>query len=202
MYEVHIIETQDEPYGWYAESPQIPGFIMARDTLDQLVSQASVVVRELVTERPLRVISHRQGRLALKGLPDVLIRSQYDPQTVDARQSAMRAVEMGLHAGDMDDFLEDLTRDVLGDVVVVVALPSDTVGSISRQIDPSQRAVVLVMESGPEHLWVTEFGTGERSAYPNWNALGDHGWNDQTTLGEIAETLIAIPAGRGLLAAV
>ena len=74
----HLIVTVEDERGFSAQSPQLPGFVMGRQTEAEFRRDYLEVLRDLAAELP--IIGHRQWRYETPEGPEDLVRLGGEPQ--------------------------------------------------------------------------------------------------------------------------
>jgi hypothetical protein len=202
MREIHIFATSDGPYGWYAESPQLPGLIIARDTQEELAVDLRTVLRETVgTDEPYKVIGHLQGRVRVEGHPDVLISAQEGIGMLE-RMASFSRIEVILRS--QPDFWAFLPAadPVLGEIRVVAVAPSDILQGILDQLDGSTSApVAIAMAIDDTGLWTVHLAAGTPLDHPDWTTFQAAGISPTMTIAELRDRLPENMTGPGHLLA-
>lgn len=156
MREIHVIATGDSSGSALAESPQIPGFVMVRDSMNELARDLREVLRGIVSG-PAQIVIHHQWRAETPdGASGLLYRAQDGPSK-NARIDAATFIQASIANG----YRAELSRPgILGDVLVIGCVAADTLGMIADQItdDDGVPMVALRVEGG---AWIVSLESAD-----------------------------------------
>ncbi len=86
-----------------------------------------------------------------------------------------------------------------GEVVFICALATETLGMITRQLDPRSDVCVIAVDVAGTMVFTTRLGSGEMLVTEGWTPLHEIGWTLDTTLGDVMKVLTEAPAERRAL---
>lgn len=160
MREIHAIVTRGGPESFLVESPQIPGFVMIRSSMADVGRDLRDVLADIV-EGSFKIISHHQWTSEYPDNPGLLFRIQDSPGK-DERIRAVSLVQGAVFAGYRANWPPP---GVLGDVLVIGCVATDTLGMVADQITDDDGIPMLALQAD-RGIWVVSFeimndGNGE-----------------------------------------
>jgi len=181
---VHLIVTHDEDGVW-AESPQLPGFVMARNTATEFLRDYRDVLAEVGVRQ---VIGHHQYLDQTAEGVEYAVRFRDGVGAIE-RRSLANAIRRLLATESRHEFLADARTDATGVVVVVCARTIDQLGDLFEEIDPRGEALVLAAPWGEEMVWTTQVALGDLADHPSWVSLEQYGLGHDSTVGQLMAAL-------------
>lgn len=182
-YPVHFILTKDEPFGWFGESPQLPGFVFHRQTETEILRDYMEALRQAGVNGSL--VGHRQYRRVTPEGVEYLLRVRDGEAKADRAELASR-VEQMLLTDDRHDYLNDAPRTPMGEVVIICALPGDTLGGVVEQLDERGDGAAIAMPVADSGVWSTMIAAGPGDRREGWRTLAELGYSMDMTIGELS----------------
>jgi hypothetical protein len=203
MHDVHLIITDEGRFGFYADSPQLPGFTMGRDTKTEFLKDYKRVLPEVITERPYRVIAHVQQRFTTPEGVSCLVRVQ-EPTTPE-RESVHRGLTGLLQTTEWAAsvermrMIEKAERNLLQEVVFVCAGEDDQVRDIVATLQGHDDVVTVVVTDPDDGdrgvLWTSQMASrGPRTGQRDWPSMAALGITEGTKVRELVELLSKMKA--------
>jgi len=177
---VHLITTQDDS-GIWAESPQLPGFVMARNTETEFIRDYKRVLAELGVKQ---IVGHNQFLRATPEGVEYALRFR-DGVGKDERAELANGIHRLLATEARHEFLADTGTDATGVVVIVCTRTIDQLGDIFEEIDPRGETIVLAAPWGEEMVWTTQLAQGDLADNPRWISLDQYGLSHESTVGQL-----------------
>lgn len=189
MRDIELI-LRDEADTWGAWSPTVEGLFVSADSAHECVRRAKKVADAELGE-PVNVFGHHE-----RVLDGLVIRVAGQRGDFTQRVGVAQRIEALIRydRAQIDD--EGLTRNALGEAIFVCALPDDTIGWLSRQMD--QRGDGLIVAALLDHAGVPSIEPGAFI----WSAgtligadlpgprLADFGMSLETTVAEYLRSSI------------
>lgn len=145
---IHVIVTIEEPYGSTVTSPQLPGFVMARNTFDEVMRDLDEELAQAGVD-PQHVVVHHQEFVLGHGGKEFVVRVAHD-EHVESRLYALELVLEDIET-DAPTVKNALVADEAGLIGVIAAVLSDRIRWIGEQMQPgSAFAAMVVPEQGAE----------------------------------------------------
>ncbi|WP_282945455.1 hypothetical protein [Cellulomonas endometrii] len=181
---VHLIVTFDDGCIW-AESPQLPGFVMARPTQTEFLRDYKRVLGELGVRQ---VVGHSQHLYETPEGIEYALRFR-DGVGSGERAALANGVQRMLATDARDEFLADSRTDASGVVVIVCARTIDQLGDIFEEIDQRGETIVLAAPWGADMVWTTQLAHGDLADNPGWISLEQYGLSHESTVGQLIAAL-------------
>ncbi|MGC5027402.1 hypothetical protein ACLQ3K_21860 [Tsukamurella sp. DT100] len=201
MKNLHLVFTNYEGFGWSIHSPQLPGLAAGRTTSTDIVNDTPEILRFAGASTddvgaPNVYVHEEHARTDPYG-NEYLIR-MYGPPNGDASDREHLA---GLAAGAVDDGIwtdaERAKQPLLSteERLIIVALPTDTLGWIRDQMDSDDSATLIVAAPGvgANAVWNVPYSV------PGFESnlgrdLVELGLSDTSTVDEMLRALLAADA--------
>ncbi len=173
----------------YATSPQAPGLIYGRGSLQELHHDLEDVLSfHFERPGPFDVVEHRERHHVIAD------RELVARIAIDGHQASRVAVYDRIgHAMKVPSQVESLlsaVTNVVGEAVYVCAVPSDTIGWLVSQLDPRGDAFTAAVAIADEMLFVLPFAL-DNGGRPTWQTVSD---GLDTQLSEVIQrSLIVTP---------
>jgi hypothetical protein len=195
---VHLIVTFDDGSVW-AESPQLPGFVMARNTETEFLRDYQRVLGELGVRQ---VVGHSQRHYETPEGAEYALRFR-DGVGHEDRAALASGIQRMLATEARHEFLAGTRTDATGVVVIVCARAIDQLGDIFDEIDPRGETIVLAAPWGTDMVWTTQLAQGDLADNPRWVSLEQFGLSHESTVGQLIAALgePSVAKNRVLLAA-
>lgn len=192
-----IIRATDD--GVFATSPQAAGLVYGRPTLQELHAGLDDVLRfHFEAPGPFDVVEHHERHYDIAG-EELVTRLAMDEHQ-DERQVVHTRIGRALSRPDQARSLLPAPRSLVGEVVYVCAVPTDTVGWLAAQIDRPGDAVVVAVAIGEDLVLTMPFNYDEEYAKQVGLPIGGEQPAPETTIGEIMKrTPIVQPVQVGRL---
>jgi hypothetical protein len=175
---VHLIARTDHGVGIY--SPQLPGVTGAYPDAKSMATDFRTLLDYAgVTLAGRELIAHSE---CVRHDGDVLIRVAKDAHRGDRAQVAERLTAALAGETQYEDIM-DAPRARTGAALFICAVPSDTIGWITDQLDPRGETAAAVVGVGDEAIYVAYFARGLEEV-TGWHDLSHWGWTRDTTLSE------------------
>lgn len=156
---IHLF-IRDTDGGLYATSPQAPGLMYGRRTLTQLRADlAEVLAFHTARPGPFQVLEHHERHYDIAD-GELVVRLAGDDRAAERRkvyERLGRAIQDPVQARAL---AHGLTNPV-GEAVYVCALPSDTVGWLTAQLDEGGDAFYAAVAIADQMLLTLPFACGE-----------------------------------------
>lgn len=190
----NLIVTQEPDGSFSMESPQLPGFTMGRGTATELKRDYEHVLRELGVSGP--TTTHRQVRGFTAEGEEFVFRVKQGPDTDDRRELMDRV--RAILGGDDRHQLMTMVAGPTGEVVLVAAMPNDTVGDLIDQMYPSRDAIVICSPVIDRGVWTMAFYSGDLDSFADpVQSIEESGWDRNTTVSQVVNESAA--GRRGVL---
>lgn len=198
MPETHLIVSSDE-YGFYAQSPQLPGFAFGRPTQVEFMAEyREALRREGVSGR---VIGHLESRFETAEGEVYVLRRCTDPEAEPAARDLLVNHMYSVMQTEQRLELVANHKNVVGELVFAVALATDPLGFFMDQLDPRGDAVTLAVQVADRMVFTTQIAVGARM-HLDWKSLEDFGLTRTSTMSDLMIRFSALsPTDRALVAA-
>ncbi len=176
----HILVTKDTE-GFFAESPQVPGLCFGRSTEAEFRRDLQPVLQGVGVQG--RVQAHLQKRGVTAVGQEFLLRWAEGPELPD-RLEVSRRVERLLNTSDLALDLVSTERTPMGEIVFVMAVPADTLGTFMDQLYEGGDAMVICAALADSGVFMMTLASGKQDA-PGWDRLERFGWSRATAISEL-----------------
>jgi hypothetical protein len=140
---VNVIVRAEDDGTFFARSPQVPGLAYGSSSLKELrAGLDDVLALALDRPGPFQVTEHHERRFETAGR-EVVVRLAVDEKYEQRREVYARLVR-AVSVPDQVEALLDAPADVVGEILYLCAVPSDTVTWIAAQLDPGGAATLAV----------------------------------------------------------
>lgn len=196
MPDVEVIVREDGG-SWSAWSPQCPGLLVVQPSPEDLREALRPALQFYFADDQEATTALRYVVNLEQEINGVVVRVRQDE---DAYQRQLLAQRVAAKLGGLDT-AEDMRSspvNPLGDVVFICALPSDTFGWISRQME-DEDTINVVLPASEIFVWSVSFSSTQPPASAAGPRGSDLGYQESTTLGEIMTRDASSAAGRLIL---
>lgn len=140
---LHVIVRAEEDGTFFARSPQVPGLAYGAGSLEALHAGLDDVLG-LALDRPgpFRIAEHHERHFETAGR-ELVVRLAADDK-YERRQEAYARLARAVTVPEQVEALLDAPADVVGEVLYLCVVPSDTVHWIAAQLDPNGAATLAV----------------------------------------------------------
>lgn len=146
----NMILTQYEGFGWGITSPELPGLVGGRDSLEELQRDALDIAKFAGLDDDGQINIWFQSALEVEGSYFfVRVKNDY---YLDQRAQIAENTEhdLAVSAGCRNY----VGKDSLGDAVVIVGLPHETVNYLTETIEPNTPTAIATSLSGEDVVFV------------------------------------------------
>lgn len=200
MKQINLLITDEGRYGLTAESPQLPGLSIARDTWTEFERDYKQIIEDVVhdrfaTLREYRLVGHYQRHITTPEGVDCVVRwctDDDDPPLLDARTEVAKRVLWALSQVDEEVTAERLRLldgelpNILGDVVFACMAPGDTVGDALSTMYDQDDVVTIACAVGDQGLWIIQAASPMRDGSTlGWMSMEEAGISMTTTISEL-----------------
>jgi hypothetical protein len=165
--QINLIVRISDDGNAYATSPQAPGLIYGRPSLEELHADLDDVLSfHFNRPGPFEVVEHHERHLEIAGheLVTRLAADEHRKQRLMVYERLGRAMGIPEQA---ESLLSAVTNSV-GEVVYVCAVPSDTYGWLIAQLDPRGDALVAALTIADDFLFTLPLAVDD-GMHPSWN---------------------------------
>lgn len=159
---LHLVCTEDPGYGWTLTSPQVPGLIYGRPTLEAfLAGLDDVLAFAEAPDLPRRM--HYQVRRAMPNDVDVMFR--LDQLDLDRRADLAARLESMMRA-DPEVLAANTAlrrRSSTGEVIAIMTLATDSIGWLEDQVAAADGDVAFHLDVGGLLIWSSHLSHGPRA---------------------------------------
>lgn len=135
----------------YAMSPQAPGLAYGRSSLQELRSDLQdVLAFHFDRPGPFDVVEHHERHYEIAGR-ELVIRIAQDEHR-DQRQAVDDRIGRALNVPGQAEALVSTVTNKVGEAIYVCAVPSDTLGWLSAQLDGPGDALVAALTTADQFL--------------------------------------------------
>jgi hypothetical protein len=140
---LHVIVRAEDDGTFFVRSPQVPGLAYGADSLEQLrAGLDDVLAFALDRPGPFHVTEHHERHFETAGR-EVVVRLAADDK-YEQRREAYARLARAVSMPEQIEALLDAPSDVVGEILYLCAVPSDTVDWIATQLDPGGAATLAV----------------------------------------------------------
>lgn len=140
---LHVIVRAEEDGTFFARSPQVPGLAYGADSLAELrAGLDDVLVLALERPGPFLIAEHHERHFEVAGR-ELVVRLAADDMH-EQRQEAYARLARAVSVPEQVEALLDAPADIVGEILYLCAVPSDTVHWIAAQLDPDGAATLAV----------------------------------------------------------
>lgn len=172
--QIRLIVRLSEDGSAYATSPQLPGLLYGRRSINELHRDLDgVLAFHLERSGPFDVSEHHERHYDLAG-GELVVRVAVDEYHTERAAVARRvAVIAGMPSQARS--LVTAAANRAGEAVYVCALPSDTMGWLAAQLDPRGDALVAALTIADDFLFTLPLAVddGTRPAWRPYGASAD-----------------------------
>ncbi|MFJ8745225.1 hypothetical protein ACIRL2_38360 [Embleya sp. NPDC127516] len=196
MSELFHLIIRDTQTGFYATSPQAPGFMLGRPTVDELRADLlDALAFHFEEARTLEIVEHHE-RLHDLEAGELVTRLAADMHH-DERLEVYTRIATALDVPEQVPELLGGIRNGVGEVVYVCAVPSDTLGWLFTQLDEQGDAFSVALAISELFLMTFPLTVGPEDGPDSSGecvTIGSRGYTKDTTLAEVMKcTAIVSP---------
>jgi hypothetical protein len=164
--QIHMIMRLSGDGSVYATSPQAPGLIYGRQSLQEWRSDL-VDVLSFYFERPgpFDVLEHHERHYEVEGR-ELVTRLATDEHR-DQRQAVYERIGQVLRVPGQAESLVSAVTNTVGETVYVCAVPSDTLAWLAAQLDGPGDAVIVALTIADQFLLTLPMAK-EEGTHPAW----------------------------------
>ncbi|MFI6581674.1 hypothetical protein [Embleya sp. NPDC050493] len=196
MSELFHLIIRDTQTGFYATSPQAPGFMLGRSTLDELRADLlDALAFHFEEARPLEIVEHHERLHDLEAgeLVTRLATDKHHGERLEVYTRIATALQVPEHVPELLGGI----RNKVGEVVYVCAVSSDTLDWLFTQLDEQGDAFSVAIAISEPFLMTFPLSVGpedEAGGARESVTIGSRGYTKDTTLAEIMKrTAIVSP---------
>ncbi|WTW93604.1 hypothetical protein OG216_09555 [Streptomycetaceae bacterium NBC_01309] len=191
-----IIRVSDDTA--YATSPQAPGMVFVRDTVDEIHAELQEVLAFYFdAPGPYPVAEHRERHFDIHGHGEIVTRVALDAQQARRTDVYLR-IGAALTVPEQVPGLLGIPTNLVGECVYVCAVASDTLGWLYAQLDERGDAFAAAVAVADPFLFALPLMSGDppgSSKRPSYT-LGQRDYGPDTTIGEVMKDTAAVsPVG-------
>jgi hypothetical protein len=192
---IHVI-VRATAGGFYVTSPQAPGLAFGRRTIDGIHGELQDVLAFHFDEPgPFTVIEHHEHSHEAAG-HELVTRLAIDDHKAQ-RQETYKRLRAALSVPEQVEALVEEPANLVGEVLYICVLPSDTLQWVGAQLDPRGESATLVVAVADDLMLSFDVSTG--SDTPRSHGLAP---DDQTVADLVRTTPIAHASNRPVTLAV
>ena len=180
---IHLLVRLSKDGSVYATSPQAPGLLYGRSSLEELRADLQDMLSfHFDQPGPFEVIEHQEVHQDIGGREIVtrLAVDEHGPARAEVHNRIGRAIQVP----DQADALLSAVTNPAGEAVYVCAVSSDTIGWIVAQLDPRGDALTAAVTIADEMLFALPFAVDDGMRPAAWQRLTD---TPDTTLSEVIQ---------------
>ncbi len=182
--QIHLIIRLSGDGSVYATSPQAPGLLYGRPSLEELRSDLEDVLSfHFGRPGPFDVIEHHERHYDIAGR-ELVTRLAMDEHR-DQRQAVYERIGQVLSVPGQAESLVSAVTNRVGETVYVCAVPSDTLGWLAAQLDRPGDALVVALTIA-DHFLLTLPIAEDDGTHPAWSRGSSQ---PETRLSEIMQKI-------------
>jgi hypothetical protein len=182
--QIHLIIRLSGDGSVYATSPQAPGLVYGRPSLEELRSDLDDVLSfHFGRPGPFDVIEHHERHYDIAG-HELVTRLAMDEHRGE-RQAVYERIGQVLRVPGQAESLVSAMTNKVGETVYVCAVPSDTLGWLAAQLDRPGDAVVVALTIA-DHFLLTLPIAADDGMHPAWSQGSS---SPETRLSEIVQRI-------------
>jgi hypothetical protein len=140
---LHVIVRAEDDGTFFARSPQVPGLAYGAGSLEALhAGLDDVLALALDRPGPFRIAEHHERHFETAGR-ELVVRLAADDR-YEQRREAYTRLARAVSVPEQVEALLDAPADVVGEILYLCAVPSDTVHWIAAQLDPGGAATLAI----------------------------------------------------------
>jgi hypothetical protein len=184
---IHLIIRLSGDGSVYATSPQAPGLVYGRSSLQELRSDLQdVLAFHFDRPGPFDVIEHHERHYEIADR-ELVTRIALDEHR-DQRQAVYERIGRALDVPGQAEALVSTVTNKVGEAVYVCAVHSDTLGWLAAQLDGPGDALVAVLTTADQFLLTLPIAADE-GTHPAWSAGSS---TPETPLSEIVQSISVV----------
>ncbi len=182
--QIHLIIRLSDDGSVYATSPQAPGLVYGRPSLEELLSDLDDVLSfHFGRPGPFDVIEHHERHYDIAGR-ELVTRLAMDEHRGE-RQAVYERIGQVLRVPGQAESLVSAMTNKVGETVYVCAVPSDTLGWLAAQLDRPGDALVVALTIA-DHFLLTLPIAADDGMHPAWSQGSS---SPETRLSEIVQRI-------------
>ena len=182
--QIHLIIRLSDDGSVYATSPQAPGLVYGRPSLEELRSDLDDVLSfHFGRPGPFDVIEHHERHYDIAGR-ELVTRLAMDEHRGE-RQAVYERIGQVLRVPGQAESLVSAMTNKVGETVYVCAVPSDTLGWLAAQLDRPGDALVVALTIA-DHFLLTLPIAADDGMHPAWSQGSS---SPETRLSEIVQRI-------------
>lgn len=194
---IHVIIRPDAGTV-YATSPQVPGLVFSRDTLDEIHAELDEVLAfALDRSGPFEVQEHHERHYDVVGGGEIVTRIAVDDHRW-SRNDVYQRIGAALTVPEQVPGLLSIPTNKVGECVYVCAVATDTLGWLFEQLDERGDAFAAAVAVADPFLFTVPllYGDQARPTARSTYRIGARDYTWSTTLGEVMkDTPVVSPLG-------
>lgn len=182
--QIHLIIRLSDDGSVYATSPQAPGLVYGRASLEELRSELEDVLSfHFGRPGPFDVIEHHERHYDIADR-ELVTRLAMDEHR-DERQVVYERIGQVLSVPGQAESLVSAVTNKVGETVYVCAVPSDTLGWLAAQLDRPGDAFVAALTIA-DHFLLTLPIAADDGIHPTWSQGSS---SPETRLSEVVQKI-------------
>lgn len=150
--QIHLIVRLSDDGSVYATSPQAPGLMYGRPSLDELHDELEDVLSfHFDRPGPFEIVEHHEHHHEIAGR-ELVVRLADDEHS-DERVAVYERIGRVIAVPEQAESLVTAVTNPVGEAVYVCAVPSDTFGWLVVQLDPRGDALVAALTIADDFLF-------------------------------------------------
>lgn len=177
-----VLYPPSDEDGWTLCSPQVPGLAAGRETMMDLERDLMSILHFAGVAPGTPYLIHTEVLKEIDGI-EFLVRAAGD-QHIKSREKTAGTLLAVLADKNQRDWLTDAPVTRTGEVLFIIAEPTDRLKDIAAQLHPKGDAAVIVAPVAGQGVWSTNIansGDLMRDAKP----LGELGWSEDMTVSDL-----------------
>jgi len=167
--QIHLIIRLSDDGSAYATSPQAPGLVYGRPSLDALrLDLDEVLAFHLGRPGPFDVTEHHERHYDIAG-GELVTRLALDKHLKERQEVYNRIGSVLSVPGQAVSLMSGVTN-LVGEVVYVCAVPSDTLDWLAAQLTHPGDALIAAVTIADNHLLTLPFAEDD-GTHPTWQHL-------------------------------
>jgi len=180
--EIHLFVRVSEDGQAYATSPQAPGLLYGRQSVEELERDLQGALSfHFERPGPFQIVEHRERHHDIHGR-ELVARMAIDDHQAE-RTAVYERIGHALNVPEQAESLLSATTNAVGEAVYVCAVPSDTIGWLEAQLDRRGDAFVAALAIADGFLLALPFAVNDGTR-PSWHPVT---YGPATTLSDVMQ---------------
>ncbi len=180
--EIHLFVRVSEDGQAYATSPQAPGLLYGRQSVEELERDLQGALSfHFERPGPFQIVEHRERHHDIHGR-ELVARMAIDDHQAE-RTAVYERIGHALNVPEQAESLLSATTNAVGEAVYVCAVPSDTIGWLEAQLDSRGDAFVAALAIADGFLLALPFAVNDGTR-PSWRPVT---YGPATTLSDVMQ---------------